>query len=319
VARPTVAALDARYPVHTPPAWWDRVVRGDGNGWVICGRGHRHWGRFGAAGLLVRHREAGLDRVVLQHRVGWSHHGGTWGVPGGARDSHEPAVDAALREAAEEAGIGPASVRPVGLLRDDHGGWTYTTVAAEPRAPLDPRPTGRESAEVRWVDTDEVAGLPLHPGFSATWPRLRAASPGLVIVVDAANVVGAEGGTGWWRDRAGAARRLRARLAPLPVAGVPAADVPAPVDGAWLDVLLPQVVLVVEGAARPVAADPDGAVEVVAAGGAGDDAIVRTAAGQAGHPVLVVTADRALRERVRRVGAECVGPSWLLGISRPAR
>ena len=26
---------------------------GDGNGWVECGLGHRHWGIHGAAGLLV--------------------------------------------------------------------------------------------------------------------------------------------------------------------------------------------------------------------------------------------------------------------------
>ena len=98
-------------------------MRGDGDGWVRCSAGHRHWGRHGAAGLLLRDRGDGLDRVVLQHRAWWSHQGGTWGVPGGARDSAETAVAAALRETAEEAGISPASVRPTGLLVDDHGGW----------------------------------------------------------------------------------------------------------------------------------------------------------------------------------------------------
>jgi 8-oxo-dGTP diphosphatase len=32
-----------------------------------------------------------------------------------------------------------------------------------------------ESAELRWVAEDEVAGLPLHPGFAASWQRLRTA------------------------------------------------------------------------------------------------------------------------------------------------
>jgi 8-oxo-dGTP diphosphatase len=34
----------------------------------------------------------------------------------------------------------------------------------------------RESAELRWVGEDEVANLPLHPGFAASWQRLRTAS-----------------------------------------------------------------------------------------------------------------------------------------------
>jgi hypothetical protein len=28
--------------------------------------------------------------------------------------------------------------------------------------------------EVRWVNVDDVAGLTLHPGLRATWPKLRA-------------------------------------------------------------------------------------------------------------------------------------------------
>ena len=31
----------------------------------------------------------------------------------------------------------------------------------------------RESSELRWVAEDEVADLPLHPGFAASWERLR--------------------------------------------------------------------------------------------------------------------------------------------------
>lgn len=31
----------------------------------------------------------------------------------------------------------------------------------------------RESTELRWVAEHEVAGLPLHPGFAASWQSLR--------------------------------------------------------------------------------------------------------------------------------------------------
>ena len=83
----------------------DRGVNGDG--WVRCAQGHRHWGRFGAAGLLV---VAG-GRLLLAHRAFWSHHGGTWGIPGGARDGAESARDAALREAVEETGLDAAGAK----------------------------------------------------------------------------------------------------------------------------------------------------------------------------------------------------------------
>lgn len=145
-------------------------MSGDGNGWTFCARGHRHWGRFGAAGVLITDG----SRVVLQHRAAWTHEGGTWALPGGARDSHESAVDAALREAAEEAGIEPAHVAPVHEWVDEHGGWSYTTVVARSVVDLaiDPAKVNPESVEVRWWTIDEVAGLPLHSGFAAAWPTL---------------------------------------------------------------------------------------------------------------------------------------------------
>jgi hypothetical protein len=40
-------------------------VSGDGNGWARCALGHRHWGRYGAAGVLITDGA----RVMLQHRA----------------------------------------------------------------------------------------------------------------------------------------------------------------------------------------------------------------------------------------------------------
>ncbi|HWT48372.1 MAG TPA: DNA mismatch repair protein MutT, partial [Mycobacterium sp.] len=56
--------------------------------------------------------------------------------------------------------------------------WTYTTVVADAGEFLHTVPN-RESTELRWVGEDEVADLPLHPGFAASWQRLRTA-PALV-------------------------------------------------------------------------------------------------------------------------------------------
>lgn len=141
----------------------------DGDGWTRCAQGHRHWGLYGAAGLLVA---APGPTVLLQHRAFWSHHGDTWGVPGGARGSTETAVETALREAREETGLRD-DVDVLGELLDDHGGWTYTTVLARAAAELPVHALDRESTAVRWVTVPEVDALPLHPGFAGTWPELR--------------------------------------------------------------------------------------------------------------------------------------------------
>jgi len=146
-------------------------VLADGDGWTRCTAGHKHWGRFGAAGLLL---VAPGPSVLLQHRASWSHHGDTWGVPGGARTSRESAVEAALREAAEETGLDAAGATVRAELLDDHGGWSYTTVLASTPVRLSVHALDRESTDVRWVELDGVERLPLHPGFAATWPALRA-------------------------------------------------------------------------------------------------------------------------------------------------
>ena len=59
----------------------------DGDGWVMCSCGHRHWGLHGAAGLLLIRRDLDQPRVLLQLRAAWTHGGGTWALPGGALDS----------------------------------------------------------------------------------------------------------------------------------------------------------------------------------------------------------------------------------------
>jgi 8-oxo-dGTP diphosphatase len=143
---------------------------GDGDGWTRCSLGHRHWGRFGAAGLLLCHGPS----VLLQHRALWSHHGGTWGILGGARNSDESAVEAAAREAGEEAGVGAGSYAVLAEHVDDHGGWSYTTVVARAHEETTPTALTPETIEVRWVATDRFAELPLHPGFAASWPAVRA-------------------------------------------------------------------------------------------------------------------------------------------------
>lgn len=123
----------------------------------------------------------------------------------------------------------------------------------------------------------------------------RRRTPSSVLVVDGANVVGSRP-DGWWKDRAGAARRLHEQLL---VAGL----------------LQEEVVLVLEGGAKQGApSGRDAHVTTVHAPRDGDSEIERqvTAALAAGARVTVVTADGILRARVQHLGAHAMSPSWLL-------
>ncbi|WP_254409632.1 NTP pyrophosphohydrolase [Streptomyces sp. AC495_CC817] len=142
------------------------------------------------------------------------------------------------------------------------------------------------------------------------------------LVVDAANVVGSVP-DGWWKDRAGAAARLRDRLSGV---AVPAEDLDLDAT-AWF----PEVALVVEGQARAIAEDSGaealaespaegapvagvGSLAVIAADAAGDDAIVDVVAHRVagGALVVAVTSDRELQARVSGAGARFVRSSgWL--------
>jgi 8-oxo-dGTP diphosphatase len=287
--------------------------RDSGDAWVEGPDGQRFWGAFGAAGLLVHDPDRG---VLLQHRVAWSHHGGTWGLPGGARHAGESAVDGAAREAAEEAGVPPAGIRPVLATVLDLGFWSYTTVTARTVRPFEPRVADAESIELRWVPVDEVDGRELHPGFGRAWPMLRAElAREVTLVVDTANLLGSRP-DGWWRDRAGSTSRLLSELDALARDGLPAADLGLPGDVRW-----PDVVAVVEGHARDASlpatpADPASptlrapGVAVLEAAADGDGEIVRVvgAARDGGREVVVVTADRGLAARVEALGARVIGP-----------
>jgi hypothetical protein len=127
----------------------------------------------------------------------------------------------------------------------------------------------------------------------------------MLLVVDVANVMGSRP-DGWWRDRAGAATRLLARMPALLGRTVSGPD--------GEDILVEQVVAVVEGAAKD-ASPPDGVtggLTVVRAPKDGDSTIAATAEEHVaqGSRVLVITADRGLRARLP-AGVLVAGPGWL--------
>ncbi|MER5473564.1 NUDIX hydrolase [Streptomyces sp. NPDC002685] len=139
------------------------------SGYVRDRRGCRHWGPYGAAGLLLRHD----SRFLLQRRSWRVHHGRRWSIPGGALNSGESAWDGARREFAEELGTVPA-LRHVRTFVDDHGGWAYHTVVTDLAGPFSPHRGDGEGVAHRWCTPVEIDALRLHPGFAATWPQLQA-------------------------------------------------------------------------------------------------------------------------------------------------
>ncbi|MDQ1357771.1 MAG: hypothetical protein QOF20_502 [Acidimicrobiaceae bacterium] len=124
-------------------------------------------------------------------------------------------------------------------------------------------------------------------------------------LVDGMNVIGSRP-DGWWRDRAGAARRLTARLQEL------AAD-----SG-------DEIAVAFEGGKVPdLPPGRHGGVEVLYARrhgpDAADDRIVEAVGADTDPASLtVVTSDRDLVRRVQELGASVVGPGELLRRMRPA-
>ena len=154
----------------------------DGNGWSAGPDGTKCWGRFGAAWLVV----VATDRraILMQHRAEWTSCPLTWGVPGGARDSHETAEVAAIREAYEETAIDEnlITVRDTLLTAGPYpadpqrpelaGDWTYHTVIALADTAIATNPNA-ESLALEWVVLDDVDKLNLLPAFRNSWPQVR--------------------------------------------------------------------------------------------------------------------------------------------------
>jgi hypothetical protein len=116
-----------------------------------------------------------------------------------------------------------------------------------------------------------------------------------MLLIDAANVIGSRP-TGWWRDRPGAARTFVEQVRVALGSGR----------------LADPVVVVLEGKSRSgVQAGVVDGVQVLHAAGSGDDALIDVISAASIH-VTLVTADRELRQRAEALGADVVGPTWLI-------
>ncbi|WP_085810629.1 (deoxy)nucleoside triphosphate pyrophosphohydrolase [Sphingomonas sp. TZW2008] len=109
-------------------------------------------------------------RFLLQQRPAGKHHGGLWEFPGGKVEPGEAPAAALARELTEELGItlDPATLAPL----------TFASERRDDGAPIGARtlllllfvtrdwsgtPRALEAADLRWVTTDEMRGLPMPP------------------------------------------------------------------------------------------------------------------------------------------------------------
>jgi 8-oxo-dGTP pyrophosphatase MutT (NUDIX family)/NAD(P)H-hydrate repair Nnr-like enzyme with NAD(P)H-hydrate epimerase domain len=115
-------------------------------------------GRLGATLVLLAERPDGeLDVLYTRRQADLSSHPGQISFPGGRVDPGEGVVDAALREAAEEVGLDPATVEVLGRLPAFYippSRYWMSAVVARWREPHPLAPSAAEVAEILTVSTE---------------------------------------------------------------------------------------------------------------------------------------------------------------------
>lgn len=120
------------------------------------------WGKYGAAGVMIRHVDKqGTERfLLLQRGPGVSSRRGMWQLPGGALDSNENAHQGVARETYEELGASRTYLRsltPVGETVFEHpSGWKYTNIAADAPHRFTPDVDGVETSDADWFTRAEI-------------------------------------------------------------------------------------------------------------------------------------------------------------------
>ena len=180
---PSTGKLDADESPATAPANGFEILAdsGDnGDGYHSAGL----WGKYGAAGVMMRHvDEKGTERFLLVQRGPLvSSNKGMWQLPGGALNSKENPYQGTARETNEELGATPeylAGLTPKGEVPFVHkSGWTYTNIAADAPNLFEPDVDGTETSGALWVTRDDLDEMrssgDLVPAFESNLDNILA-------------------------------------------------------------------------------------------------------------------------------------------------
>jgi 8-oxo-dGTP pyrophosphatase MutT (NUDIX family) len=147
---------------------------GDGFTRKING-GSGPWGKYGAAGVMLRHVDSsGVERYLMIERGPGISDPGKWQFPGGAIDSLETPHQGATRETIEELGFKNGALDDArvhgehvftiqGVVGPKNGEWKYTTIAATVPNQLTPdlstHHARAETSDAKWMTIDEIRKL----------------------------------------------------------------------------------------------------------------------------------------------------------------
>lgn len=151
-----------------------------GDGYATAG----HWGKYGAAGGLIRHTDAvGIRRYLLvQAGPVVSYNVGKWQLPGGALNSRESPANGFAREANEEVGAQQEYLDTLSLQgshrMEGPDGWTYTSMAIDSPTMFEPRVDGSETSAAEWFTESTLVAMArngeLHPALTQSLPDVLA-------------------------------------------------------------------------------------------------------------------------------------------------
>ena len=136
--------------------------------------------RSAAALLLLYPLDGGVGLPLTVRASGLARHAGQISLPGGATDAGETLAQAALREASEEIGVDPASVRILGELTPVHvivSGFTLHPIVGVTDARPDFQAAPGEVDEILEVSLDDLrdasrirVGTRVREGMAVEYP-----------------------------------------------------------------------------------------------------------------------------------------------------
>lgn len=141
-----------------------------GDDWIYPPGHPKVWGKYGAAGLLIKHVDpnTGEERFLMVQRGPRISDPGKWTFPGGAIESKETPHEGATRETIEELGLKDDQFKDA-LVHGDHTysipghPWKYTTVAAQVTSQFKPDLSSwharQETSDAKWMTLAEIRAL----------------------------------------------------------------------------------------------------------------------------------------------------------------